>query len=156
MVVIVILGILAATAMPKFVDLSLDAKKATAKGIAGALSSGAHLALGGCLVDPKNANGKCPPAIKAALGSSSCGPNSFKVFLQDGGITPAGPYSLGFTVNGQSYQANRSSTTPMCNGTDGPTDVNVCYLFPTKADFSASLPGITNTQEIQFTIPCLP
>ncbi len=142
--------------MPKFVDLSLDAKKATTKDIAGALSSGAHLALGGCLVDPKNANGKCPPAIKAALGSSSCWPDTFKVFLQDGGITPVSSYSLNFTVNGQSYQSNRITTTPQCNGSDGPTDVNVCYLFPTKADFSASLPGITNTQEIQFTIPCLP
>jgi MSHA pilin protein MshA len=39
-VVIVILGILAATALPKFVDLSGDAKKAAVMGVAGALSSG--------------------------------------------------------------------------------------------------------------------
>lgn len=38
-VVIVILGILAATALPKFVDLSVDAGDAAAKGVAGALSS---------------------------------------------------------------------------------------------------------------------
>jgi MSHA pilin protein MshA len=38
--VIVILGILAATALPKFVDLSTDAKKAAIQGVAGALSSG--------------------------------------------------------------------------------------------------------------------
>lgn len=37
--VIVILGILAATALPKFVDLSDDAKIASAKGVAGSLSS---------------------------------------------------------------------------------------------------------------------
>lgn len=37
--VIVILGILAATALPKFVDLSTDAKKAAIQGIAGSLSS---------------------------------------------------------------------------------------------------------------------
>jgi MSHA pilin protein MshA len=37
--VIVILGILAATALPKFIDLSTDAKKAAIQGIAGALSS---------------------------------------------------------------------------------------------------------------------
>ncbi len=42
-VVIVILGILAATALPKFVDLSGDAKKAKADGIAGALSSSASI-----------------------------------------------------------------------------------------------------------------
>ncbi len=38
-VVIVILGILAATALPKFVDLSADARNAAAQGVAGALSS---------------------------------------------------------------------------------------------------------------------
>jgi MSHA pilin protein MshA len=38
-VVIVILGILAATALPKFIDLSGDAETAAAKGVAGALGS---------------------------------------------------------------------------------------------------------------------
>lgn len=38
--VIVILGILAATALPKFVDLSVDAKKAALTGLAGAITSG--------------------------------------------------------------------------------------------------------------------
>lgn len=37
--VIVILGILAATALPKFIDLSSDAKTAALKGVAGALNS---------------------------------------------------------------------------------------------------------------------
>jgi MSHA pilin protein MshA len=38
-VVIVILGILAATALPKFIDLSGDAQVAATQGIAGAISS---------------------------------------------------------------------------------------------------------------------
>ena len=38
-VVIVILGILAATAIPKFIDMSTDAGAAAAQGVAGALSS---------------------------------------------------------------------------------------------------------------------
>jgi len=37
--VIVILGILSAVALPKFIDLSSDAKLAAAQGVAGALSS---------------------------------------------------------------------------------------------------------------------
>ena len=41
--VIVILGILAATALPKFVDLSTDAKQAALTGLAGAVSSGATI-----------------------------------------------------------------------------------------------------------------
>jgi MSHA pilin protein MshA len=42
-VVIVILGILAATALPKFVDLTTDAKQAALKGLAGAISSGGSI-----------------------------------------------------------------------------------------------------------------
>lgn len=38
-VVIVILGILAATALPKFVDLSSDARKSVIKGVSGAMSA---------------------------------------------------------------------------------------------------------------------
>lgn len=42
-VVIIILGILAAVAIPKFVDLSLDAHNASARGVAGAISSGSSI-----------------------------------------------------------------------------------------------------------------
>ena len=42
-VVIIILGVLAAVAVPKFVDLSVDAHNASAKGVAGALASGASI-----------------------------------------------------------------------------------------------------------------
>jgi len=45
-VVIVILGILAATALPKFIDLSKDARVASLKGIQGAASSAAAMAYG--------------------------------------------------------------------------------------------------------------
>ena len=41
--VIVILGILAATALPKFVDLSVNAKQAALSAMAGAISSGASI-----------------------------------------------------------------------------------------------------------------
>jgi MSHA pilin protein MshA len=42
-VVIVILGILSAVAMPKYADLSTDAQVAATKGVAGAISSGSAL-----------------------------------------------------------------------------------------------------------------
>ncbi len=42
-VVIIILGVLAAVAVPKFVDLSVDAHNASAKGVAGALASGSAI-----------------------------------------------------------------------------------------------------------------
>lgn len=45
-VVIVILGILAATALPKFVDLSTEADAAATKGVAGGISSAAAINYG--------------------------------------------------------------------------------------------------------------
>lgn len=42
-VVIIILGILSAIAVPKFIDLSIDAHNAAAKGVAGTLSSGSSI-----------------------------------------------------------------------------------------------------------------
>ena len=45
-VVIVILGILAVTALPKFIDLSADAQQAAVNGVAGALNSAAAVNFG--------------------------------------------------------------------------------------------------------------
>ena len=42
-IVIVILGILAATALPRFVDLSTDARLAAVNGLAGSIRSAASL-----------------------------------------------------------------------------------------------------------------
>jgi len=42
-VVIVILGILAAVALPKFINLSADAANAAAKGVAGSIASGTSI-----------------------------------------------------------------------------------------------------------------
>ena len=46
-VVIVILGILAATAVPKFIDVSTNARQAAVDGVAGALSSATAINYGG-------------------------------------------------------------------------------------------------------------
>ncbi len=48
--VIVILGVLAAVALPKFVDLKGDAQLASTKGIAGALASASAINYAGCSV----------------------------------------------------------------------------------------------------------
>lgn len=48
--VIVILGILAATALPRFVDLRTDANKSAAAGYVGALNSASVINAGGCAI----------------------------------------------------------------------------------------------------------
>lgn len=54
-IVIVILGLLAATAMPRFINVTSDARKANLKGLAGGLSSAASLARAQYVVNGSNA-----------------------------------------------------------------------------------------------------
>jgi MSHA pilin protein MshA len=49
-VVIVILGVLAATALPKFVNIQSDAETAALSGVAGSMASAMSVNYGGCLV----------------------------------------------------------------------------------------------------------
>ena len=56
-VVIVILGVLAATALPKFVDLKADASLASAQGVAGAIASASNLNYSVCLLTATGAAG---------------------------------------------------------------------------------------------------
>jgi len=55
-VVIVILGILAATAIPKFIDMRSDASLAAAQGVAGAVSSGFATNFAAYVANSTNAN----------------------------------------------------------------------------------------------------
>lgn len=66
-VVIVILGILAATALPKFVDLGKDARIASLKGLAASLESGARLARSKCVASPETCS------VSVAKGGSLSG-----------------------------------------------------------------------------------
>ncbi|HEX5362707.1 MAG TPA: type II secretion system protein [Gallionella sp.] len=64
--VIVILGILAATALPKFVNLSADAKDAALKGVAGGLASANVINVGGCAIAGSAVAGKCVKVAKCS------------------------------------------------------------------------------------------
>ncbi len=59
-VVIVILGVLAATALPKFIDLNTEAKAAALKGVVGAAGSAMTINYSGCAVTGHTVTtGKC-------------------------------------------------------------------------------------------------
>lgn len=66
-VVIVILGILAATALPKFIDLTDDAQKAAIKGMVGGLQSADSINYAGCSVMGNSVTlGKCVKMTKCS------------------------------------------------------------------------------------------
>jgi MSHA pilin protein MshA len=64
--VIVILGILAATALPKFVDLRSDAENAAIAGVAGGLSSAAAINYAGCSATNNVTGTKCVKVSKCS------------------------------------------------------------------------------------------
>lgn len=99
-VVIVILGILAATALPKFVDLSSDAVQAKADGVAGAIASGAAINYGKSKIAGssvaigtscnnavlQSAVSGCTPAAGACVGGPG-GSGTCTISCTDAGVT---------------------------------------------------------------------
>jgi len=91
-VVIVILGILAATALPRFIDLSSDARLAAVQGVAGAVSSGASINYGAF----KASSGAKGSAISTA---TTC-TNAELAKVLTGGFPPASSGSVTYSVSG--------------------------------------------------------
>lgn len=99
--VIVILGILAATALPKFFDLSADAKAAALKGVAGAVNSAGAINYSVMAVNsgsgvPVATNADCPGLLNILEGGAmptgytlSGSAPSCTVTQTDGGATAA-------------------------------------------------------------------
>ena len=96
--VIVILGILAATAIPKFIDLSAEAGTAAANGVAGAIASGSAQNLAA------SAAGRTSPLPTSVTGASSvvCVAATLQNF-----------------VNGVTLQAGSATTNTEFKVTDG-------------------------------------
>lgn len=91
-IIIVILGILAAVAIPRYVDLTNQAETATCEGIKGALAStGAILIADGTPGNPATRSaiisGTIQDGWSATVGGSSC---EFDVTLESGGTCTVG------------------------------------------------------------------
>lgn len=127
--VIVILGILAATALPRFVDLSVQARAATLKGLAGnmrsaaALARATQLAQGIAAASPismENANvtmsGRYPTANTAGITQTLTDITGFTdngsgVFTQDG---TGGACNVTYTNGGSGYAVTITSVAGTC------------------------------------------
>jgi MSHA pilin protein MshA len=120
-VVIVILGILAATAIPKFIDLSADARNAAAKAVAGAIGSGIVLNYAKYM-----ATAKVSGTSFNATNALTCKANVLSPFV----VVP------GFTfVDGTTNSTTSTEYTigPVTGGGDcsvATTDSTSCNLYP--------------------------
>ena len=102
--VIVILGVLAAVALPKFVDLKADAQEASMKGVAGAAASASAINYAGCsLTNNVPTANKCVKvdtctSISGAL-SGGAWPTGYSS-LTSGTITNGAAVSCALTLTG--------------------------------------------------------
>lgn len=119
--VIVILGILAATAVPRFLDLSDAAGQAAVDGVAGGLSSGAALNHANNIADDAGLNTPTAPVPIATCEAVSG--------LLDGGL-PTG-YTItagtGTTIEGGGVGSEGGSSTCEVTGPNGHTANFVAY-----------------------------
>lgn len=106
--VIVILGILAATALPKFVDLAGEAEQAAVKGVAGAISSAGSMNYG--LRKINSASGvEIADAADACAGAASSVYAGRATLLQEGIVLVTGD-----PANSNEYKIAESGTLAAC------------------------------------------
>jgi len=121
-VVIVILGILAATALPKFIDLRSDAVQSATNGIAGNLASAMSVNYAGCSAVSHNAAGnptKCTKVNNCTDGQS---------LLQGGFPSGSTTYTITSAALGTGA-AGSNSVTGNCTltGTNGSTTTTATF-----------------------------
>ncbi len=118
-VVIVILGVLAATALPKFIDMNSDAKAAALKGVVGASASAMTINYSGCAV-----NQHTPAALKCVK-VDDC---------SDLGTIMQGGLPTGYTVAAAALGAGTAGS----NGVEA-----TCTITQTSGALTATFTGIS-------------
>ena len=125
-IVIVILGILAAIALPKFVDVSDDAKQSAVAGVAGAMASATSINYGGCLVTNQAPTaGKCVKVL-------SCADANMSTLLQGG--LPGG-YAVVASTAASAVTTGIAGTAMQCAVQDSSTPT------PKSVEFTAMAAG---------------
>lgn len=123
-VVIVILGILAATALPKFVDLSADARKAAVQGAAGAISSTASINYATCLARGTSGTGctrlNSPGACAALITAMGVGIDTSKFGVKSGADANCSGKNSGdvvsCTIEHKDDPTQTATATAICTG----------------------------------------
>ena len=87
-IVISIIGILAAVALPRYIDLQVQARVAKAQGIFGSIKSAAALARANCMVDLAGLT--IPPTCTAAAGTTNIDGTAVAMVSQYPAATAAG------------------------------------------------------------------
>jgi MSHA pilin protein MshA len=134
-VVIVILGVLAATALPKFADMGGEARLASIKAAKGALATTASVAHGQFLLNP-NANGSSITMEGQAVAMASGYPTAAK-----GLALAAGLSEDDYKITPAAGQVATLTISP--NGVTTPANCTVTYTPASVANNVVTPPSIT-------------
>lgn len=128
-IVIVILGILAAVALPRFIDLSRDARVAKLRAARGAIASAAGLAYSASMVQNPNA----PNASVDMSGAAIPMVNRYPTATLAGIISAAGLSSNDYTfVVGPSGPVPAATVSIRVPGVSSPLNCSFSYAEPTS------------------------
>lgn len=166
-IVIVILGILAVTAAPKFLDLQGDANASTIQGVAGAADSAGTIAYGKAVIaglQKTASTASTPPSIDDGNGGTVTLHYGYPTATTTG-IAVALDVNLDSTspYNGEDFNFKAVSGTPnvayiFTNGSVEPTGSNdnaICALKYTEASASSSTPPVYTAASTEiFTAGC--
>lgn len=142
-VVIVILGILAATALPRFTNLSGDARAASMNAVRGALASTSATAHGTFLLNPVNPNFEgqvvamtfgYPTANAAFMTAAGINASDYTVIGGTGTAVTAGGTTPGAPANGISIVPNSIA---------GTTTAATCFVTYTQSTAANMAPTIS-------------
>lgn len=131
-VVIVILGILAATALPRFANLSVDARVAALNGVAGALNSGVAIAHAQALIEGDDCStaGTSITLENQVVNTAFCYPTAADI-------------DLAVTISGSNVSESSDGVFDIQSGTL--TNCRVTYTPPAT---SAAVPTVTINSQV--------
>ena len=144
-VVIVILGILAATALPKFANLSAEARAASVQAVRGSLNSVSAMAHGQFLVNP-TANATNATMEGFAVPMANGYPSAVADLATAAGITTDGKTNKDYTITAVAAAGATAATLTVSPvGVSSTTTCNVVYTGATVANSIVTAPTVVAT-----------
>ncbi|WP_274762573.1 prepilin-type N-terminal cleavage/methylation domain-containing protein [Pseudoalteromonas sp. G4] len=152
-IVIVILGILAVTAAPKFLDLQGDANASTIQGVAGAIDSGSSIVYGKAVIAGKQKTAKTDTPTIVGDNGQTIGLNyGYPTAAADGLLRaidinatlatadPLGDFTYVIPSAGVMYIYANGTTVPT-----GSNDTAICGVKYTEASATGTAPNVVYT-----------
>jgi len=143
-VVIVILGILAATALPKFANLGSDARVASLNAAKGALSATAAMAHGKFMVDPTVTSSKqlTVEGVTMNINTTTGYPVADSNLAEAAGMKDGVDYKVISTAATTGTNASGASIKLVPQSLAGTTNEANCYVQYTEATTAGGAPSI--------------